>query len=165
VETPQYITTARILADRVLERTSGDACVAWALDAMRNGHDGMCVASLAGLVPPYNLFEVDEMVRSALSEIGVPIPSDSQCIADFVDECLRRGLARASDLGAALRDVSDVCVAQDMRSDLHDFYRLFYAYEELSSYPLDPQWYWPGATADTIDEIARDRIERHLRSK
>jgi hypothetical protein len=153
-------TTVQIVAERFLNRDCGQTCVHWAIGLVEAGCESLNVAILAGMVPPYNHFEVAARRDLALVDLGVTVNSKDAAVRAFAAEQLRRVGDDDIQLRDVVRAVSDMCVADDHRADLFDFYLLDCAYDDLAEhcYP----GHWPGATPGTIAGIVRVRIAQFL---
>jgi hypothetical protein len=149
------VTTTRILAYKALQVPCGRECVDWAISKLEEGKSGHHLAMLAGMVAPFNHFEMADLRDRAMRELGVPERSDVLAVEAYAAERLRRALAGEDDLGDALRVVKDLCVAQGMCRELRDFYLLYFAHSDLQEYGT--QRYWPGATRENILSIIAQR--------
>jgi hypothetical protein len=155
------ITTAFILADKALERACGQACVDWAIAMLEEGRDGHYLSRLAGMLPPYNHFELAALRDLALGEQGIPALGPSEAVRTFAAERLRLALSGEADLMDSVAEVQALCVAHDYMTELYDFYLLYWAYRDLSD--VGHQWYWPEATPENIQGIIRSHAERFVR--
>jgi hypothetical protein len=155
------VTTAHILADKALDEPCGQTCVDWAITMLEQGHDGHYLTRLAGMLPPYNHFELADLRDRALREQGIPDVDDSAAVRAFAAERLRLALAGEIELMTAVEAVADLCIARDYAKELFDFYLLYFAYIDLRD--SDIQWYWQGATRENIDAISRQRAVEFLR--
>lgn len=63
--------------------TEQDA-VDWALHELANRAPTANLAALAGAIPPYNAFEVEDLLRGALREIDAVEPSTEESFRDYV---------------------------------------------------------------------------------
>ena len=151
------VTTTRILADKVLQKTCGQECVDWAIRMLDEGHDGECLSRRWGMLPPFNHFEVASLRDHALAELGIPDFTPSVALSRCAKELLRAGLTGEIRLTDALATVKDLCIANDYQCDLFDFYQLFFAYSDLQEDEFT--YHWPGAARDNILEIIRQRVE------
>ena len=154
------VTTARVLADKALQDVSPQACVDWAVGMLVAGYDGQNLAMLAGMLPPFNYFEITSLRDRALAEVNAPDLSTTDAVLVYAAERLRLALDGNADMAETLRAVKDLCVAHDYHPDLYEFYLLFFAQDDLRGSTL--QWYWDGATQANIDSIIRDRAERFV---
>ena len=149
------VTTAQILADKALNQPCGTTCVDWAISMLEEGRDGDYLTRLAGMLPPYNHFELADLRDRTLREQGIPDLDRSAAVHAFAAERLRLALAGDVELITALEAVKDLCIAQDYVKELYDFYLLYWAYRDLCG--SDVQWYWHGATRANIDSLIRQR--------
>ena len=150
------VTTTRILADRVLQKSCGQECVDWAINMLDEGHDGECLSRLWGMMPPFNHFEVAFLRDHALAELGILDITPTVVLSRYAKELLRAGLTGEIRLTDALAIVKDLCIA-DYQRELSDFYLLSFAYSDLQEDEFT--YHWPGATRDNIFEIIRQRAE------
>ena len=155
------VTTAHILADKALEQSCGQQCVDWAITMLEEGRDGHYLTMLAGMLPPYNHFELADLRDRSLRELGISNLDDSVAVCTFAAERLRLALADEADLIEAVGAVKDLCIAQNYPKELYDFYLLYWAYSDLRD--SECQWYWQGATRENIDALIRQRVEQFLR--
>lgn len=149
------ITTARILANKALDVPCGQDCVDWAVGMLVSGYDGPSLTMLAGMLPPHNHFEVADLRDRALGEVGAPDLREDEAVLVYTAETLRLMLRDEAGVEETLRVLKDLCIARDHSKDLFDFYLLFFAYTDLQKSTV--QWYWDGATRQTIDSIIRRR--------
>src|SRR5690349_11265231 len=114
--------TARILVDRALNRPCGQGCVDWATAMLEGGASGQALATLAGMIPPFNHFELANLRDQALREVGIADVDKSTAARLYAAECLRAALDGRADLVASIRILAGLCVALDYSADLFDFY-------------------------------------------
>lgn len=148
--------TTQILAEKALDMECGQTCVDWAAGLLETGCDSLNVAMLAGMTPPLNHFEVASRRDRVLADLGITDVSESEAVRAWAAEYLRHAWERGDDRRAALRTISALCVRNDYQEDLFDFYLLDCAWDDLDE--LGYSLHWPGATAETIEDIVHDRI-------
>ncbi|MGD9632409.1 MAG: hypothetical protein AB7G28_02145 [Pirellulales bacterium] len=154
------VSNAQILAERALEQSCGQQCVDWAVGLIEEGHAEDFVLRLAGMLPPYNHFEIKDLRDKALAELRIDaLPSD-EAVTKYVVEILQLALSGGANLVESLALVKELCIANGYQKNIMDFYLLFFAYEDLQSY--DTQWYWDGAEGQNIQSIIRDRATAFL---
>ena len=156
-----HITTAHILADKLLQKTCGQECVDWAISMLDEGHDGECLSRLWGMVPPFNHFEIAALRDHALTELGMKDFARTDILSRYATELLQSGLSGEVPLVAALTAVKELYIAADDQANLFDFYLLFFAYDDLIESEFT--YHWPEATRDNILEIIRERSEAFVR--
>jgi hypothetical protein len=154
------ITTAQLLAEKALQKPCGQHCVDWAIGMLEEGRDGHNLTMLAGMLPPYNHFEIAALRDRALRELGIADIDREHAERTYASECLRLGLAGESNLLEAVSEIKDLCIANNYQKDIFDFYLLYFAYEDLEC--RGQQYYWPGANRDEIESIIRKRAEQFL---
>lgn len=156
------ITTARILADKALQKVCGQECVDWAMSMLEQGGDGHYLAMLATMSPPFNHFEIASYRDHALKELGISDIDASRAVSTYAAERLRLLLNDEADPVSVLGVIKDLCVANGYQRDIFDFYLLYLAYTDLQEY--ETQWYWNGATRENIVSIIRQGAEAFIQS-
>ena len=129
---------------------------------LETGHDGDYLVRLAGMLPPHNHFEIADMRDRVLQELGHSDDSPTDAIRPYSVELLESALNGQSELLDALAIVKDLCIANDYRSDIYDFYLLYYAHCDLQE--TDIQYYWPDATRENIVAVIRERADAFVRT-
>jgi hypothetical protein len=152
------VTTNQILADKSLSETCGQQCVDWAIGMIEAGHDGHYLMRLAGMLPPFNHFEIAEFRDKTLAEMDI---KDVPC-SEAITKLFQKALKHEVDIFEALVEVSGLCIANDYQRNIMDFYLLENAYSELQF--RDVQWYWDGATHDNIQSIIVERAKKFVDS-
>jgi hypothetical protein len=153
------VTTAHVLADKALKRICGQQCVDWAITMLEEGRDGHYLTMLAGQLPLFNPFVMEDLRDRALVELGIPDMDASRAVRTFAVERFRQALRGEADLVETLALVSDLCIKQDYSPVLYDFYLLKNAYDDL---PQGFQYYWPDATAENIVSLIRQRAQQFV---
>jgi hypothetical protein len=157
------VTTAEIVARRALEMTCGQECVDWATDVLTAGRDTPHLRMLAGAEGPHNHFELAELRDRTLDELGEAPVSHVDGVRIYARERLRAATAGSADLRVEIAVVADLCSTNDYPGELHDFYLLHNAYEDLQS--LGVQFYWPDADRANILAIMKHRAEEFVRDE
>ncbi len=152
--------TARILVDRALNCTCGQECVDWATAMLAGGASGTALATLAGMIPPFNHFELADLRDRALRELGIAELDKPTAAHLYAAECLRAGLDGHTDLVKSFRIVADLCVALNYDRDLNDFYLLHHAHNDLKDATFSFHWY--AATRENIMSIMTERARAFL---
>lgn len=154
------ITTNRILADKVLSNFCGEDCVAWGMGLLEQGIDLKSVAILAGLLPPYNHFEVMGLRDRVLRELEVKDLDIEATLTRCAIELLESALSDDDELILAVYRVGQLGEANNYQENLYDFSLLYSAYAELQRSVV--QWDWGGATRENILQIMREEANRFL---
>lgn len=154
------VTTAHLLSDLALQETCGQQCVEWAIGMLESGHESHSLLRLAGMLPPYNHFEIAALTDRALNELHVNRKPPVDAALAYAAELLGSALAGEIDIVLANSTVAELSIALDYQRELSDFTMLYWAHKDLQY--GDVQWYWDGATCDNIREIMRQRAEEFL---
>ena len=147
------VTTARILAEKALQETCGRQCVDWAIGMLELGRDSPNLLQLAGMLPPYNHFELAALRDRALQELKIQEAPPSDAIREYAVEVLRCALNGDLEVIEALDILVYLCRADGFRKDLMQFYHLSYGQVDLQDGGM--QWCLDGATVEDFDEIFR----------
>lgn len=148
--------TTQIVAEKALGMACGQACVDWAVGLLAAGSESVPVAMLAGMTPPLNHFEVASRRDRALADLGVADMSKGDAARAWAAEHLRRAWDGGADRRTAIRTVSALCVSHEYLAELFDFYLLACAWDDLDE--VGQSFHWPGATAETIDDLVEEHI-------
>jgi hypothetical protein len=152
------VSTTRILAMKALERRCEQDCVDWAIGLLERGNRTRNVAILAGMIPPFNPFEMAEMRDRVLEELCVPALAREDAIVIYAGELAADAAEDPRSPYAVLRELSELCIAEGYLRELHECYLLSNAWEDLLS--RNEQWYVANATLDNIETLARDELAR-----
>jgi hypothetical protein len=150
------MTTTKLLAFKALERPCGQECIDWAIGMLEQGVEHKSVTILAGMTPPFNHFEIASLRDRALADLKVTELPRSHAVKAYVAELALQALADDKDLLHFLKELTNLCIAEDYPSELSDFYRLYFAWLDLRERGV--QFYWPGATQENIEQLVRDRL-------
>jgi len=157
----KVISTAAIRTARALGRVDGEQCASWATSMLERGVDTPHLRKLAGVLPPFNPFELAAIRDRALEEIGCD-SDDEPSVSEFSAELLRDGLDGSLELTDAVRQVGELCFTQDQhRAHLFDFYLLAHAHDDLAV--MEVSGYWPDAMRENIGAIMRERAQQFVK--
>ncbi len=115
---------------------------------------------LAGMIPPFNHFELAQLRDQALREIAIVDVDDSTGTRLYAAACLRVAVDGRADLVETVRLLGDLCVALKYPHDLYDFYLLRHADDDLKLLTFSP--HLPDATRENILSIMRERAQAFL---
>lgn len=153
--------TVELLAMRKLGKSVDERWVAWAVSMLVEGQDTPALRILAGEAPPFNQFEMADLVDRVFRELGLEAFDSPHSAAVGYASVLARGVLDGKiSVQFAVFELSEVYVELDFLDDLQDFYRLRHARDDLQE--SDIQYYWTNATRETIDEVIRDYCREWL---
>lgn len=132
----------------------GEQCVDWAIDLLASGHEEMPVCRLAAKSRPYNSFEIASLRDQILQMLGLSDLTADECLVIYARELLLAALNDDLPIREALERIRDLYNANDCQSELHDFYLLYWAWDDLDS--EDQTFHWPSADRRNIERITRD---------
>ncbi|WP_395750229.1 hypothetical protein [Prosthecobacter sp.] len=135
-------------------------CVEWAMEALTEGYDTPSLRILAGLASPLVIFEVRDYAKRALRELGISIPNGPAAISAYARDLVSDILVQPPLMQSRLRELCDLCIAEDYQNDIYDFYLLRWAYDDLKNETV--QWYWDGADRSNIDQIILQKCSSWL---
>lgn len=155
------VTTARILAERALQKPCDEQCVDWAIGLLEAGHESIPTCRLAAQRRPHNHFELASLRDQILEELGVTDTSDEDAIVMYAVELLSHANDGTMDIDVVIEEVKDLYISHDLEPDaIYDFYLLYFARFDLKE--QDFQYYWPDANRSNIDQITRDRVREFV---
>jgi hypothetical protein len=157
------VTTVQLLADKALQGTAGHQCVDWAIGMLERGYEGNYLLRLAGMLPPYNHFEISDLRDRALNELCIDDVNKDLALQNYATEVLTDAIRGRRSMISAIEIVKELCIANDYQRELMDFYLLYFAYTDLQE--SDVQWYWPDATRQNINEVVRERAVAFVESQ
>ncbi|MBK8476335.1 MAG: hypothetical protein IPL39_08435 [Opitutaceae bacterium] len=138
-------------AGMALGLVSADGVVGWAGNVLSQDCDTKSLRILAGLEPPLDHNEVQQLFALVFKEQGIQTRPSDQHVALYTTSLLeemRQGkLARKE----TLRRLADLHLARHYDDQLRDFYLLYHAKWDLESEPV--QWYWANADRSNIDRV------------
>jgi len=141
--------TRELLWRRALDDFDPEDAVSWAVAELAEVPTSPNLATLAGLQPRYNGFEVEDLLRRALEERGVVEAPRDEVYRDFLSEMGNRictGQVSPSDGCAAMARAHGGDIN---RGELQPFWLLQLAIRDLRA--GQRQWYCPDLTLDTFD--------------
>lgn len=128
---------------------------------IEHGYDDQSLYALACSQAPFNHFEIAELRGKALIKLKISDISHSTAVHVYAVEIIKGALSGKIELINALYALEQLCADNDYRSDLYDFYLLYYAYSDLQKHKN--QHHWDDATIDNIDEIVRKHFESFIK--
>ena len=144
-----------LLRNRSKRRAGNNASIG--RSGYSNGGATLYVARLAGMLPPFNHFEIADLRDRALAELGIVNISQDEAVHNYAVELLSAALDGDMDLIEAVAVIAQLCIGNDYQRDLYDFYLLNNAHEDLKH--DDVQWYWADATRQNIVSIIEERAK------
>lgn len=142
--------TIEILAYKIFKRDFGKEWVNWAVEMLMNGFDTEYLVILAGMIEPYDQFEMQSITEKALDELGLNYSSPDTVIYQYICQLLKN----STDRFVTLTTIRDIYEEIDTPASLRYFYFLYYAKAELLTSP--DQWYIDGANRSNIDQMIDD---------
>jgi hypothetical protein len=146
--------TAEILAFKVLNRNINEKWVNWAIDMIMADIETENLIILAGESKPYNQFELQRLADKIFTELNIDLSDKDQIIKNYTCYLIDQALLGTMLYHNVLDILKDLCIELDYEHYLYDFYKLYFAKEDLKY--SDLQWYWDKATKENIDTIIKD---------
>lgn len=150
--------TSAILAAKALNRPIDSSWVDWAIDMLEAGFDTEHLVIIAGLYEPFNQFQLHDWTEKALSELQLDYSDQDKTITNYASYLVESALNGEIESFKVLQILKNICIELDYKSDLYDFYRLFFAKDDLIY--LDYQHYWDGADKENIDQVILDYFQK-----
>jgi hypothetical protein len=120
------------------------------------------LATLAGLTSPYNRFEVEDLLRRALAELGFQEPPRDHAYRDFLCETGRAILDGTLTPREGCAKLAHAHGGDITRRELQPFWLLNLGVQDLEA--GEPAWHYPELTSENLDDLVR-REARALTQK
>lgn len=148
----KYIkSTYEVLAFKVLNRDVTDVWIEWAIQMIVIGHETEHLLVLAGASKPFNQFYLQDLTSKVFQELYLDISSQERVLRNYSAYLVSKALNGTRSYRDVLRGLTDVCIELDYEKFFFDFYKLFYALDDLDY--SEAQWYWPNATRENIKAV------------
>ncbi len=135
---------------------------AWAISLLEKGIDTPSLSVLAGEKPPYNQFELGELVDRVLAELGVSKYSRvGDAAVAYASVRTRHLLSGCDTPDAVLSELGALCSEMNYPDEIHDFYLLHWALDDLKHDTMC--YHWPDADRDNIHQIIRSYCQNWLK--
>ena len=140
--------------------SSPDHCIEWAIALLSQGYNSPSLPQLAGLLPPYNSFEVKDYTLKTLEELKIKIPCTNTSTITYAKDIIEDMLEDQTQIESYLHELFRLCIKEDYLDDIYAFYLLHCALDGLKH--ADYQHYWEGATRNNIEEIIIEESQKWL---
>ena len=132
--------TAEILAFKMLGQNVNKRWIAWAYDMLEAGFESENLVILAGEVEPYNQFELRSLTDKVFTELNLSWENRELVYKDYVCYLVTKALDNELKAESVLNALKDIYIKSNYEPPLHDFYLLYFAFEDLKY--SENQWYW-----------------------
>ncbi|MCB9092970.1 MAG: hypothetical protein H6620_10470 [Halobacteriovoraceae bacterium] len=115
----------------------------WAIDLMKLGHNSESIILLAGISPPYDKFELRDLVDDVFRDLKIQKMDIDQAVKDYLSYFSKSVLSKEVGLRYALEHLQELYYELDRHEALEDFSQLawcaadFYDRDEVYSYELN----------------------------
>lgn len=155
------LSTIEIVARTSLGESVDQRWVEWAIDALETGCDSKALAMLAGAMPPFNQFEMRDLVLRVFADLDLRLyASRPGAVLALVDQLVRSATDSPHARRLVLQEIAHLYVAEGYLSPVTPFYMLHSAAVDLQT--TEVQWYWPDAHRGNIDELIREQFRSWL---
>lgn len=158
--------TTEILALKVLEETTDQMWVNWAVDMLLAGFDGEYLVELAGISPPYNGWEMDTLIAKVLAEQQLDSSNEAGILGDYICYLVENALAGESPVLETLAWLKDLWYHGSVpEEEVEEFMELYwwmeeaYDYEERKAQQWPKWWPWKRKKTD-IDAIILEAFQK-----
>lgn len=153
--------TVEIRALRAMGRMMDAKAVDWALALLEGGHNETSVAVLAGELPPFNPFEMNELVDRALKELEIaPHGSREDAAVAFTSVRVKQHLDKQMSAEQMLAELSALCIELDYLDEIYDFYLFHFGLDDLKHGEFC--YHLPEANRENIHQLLHDRCRQWL---
>ncbi|MNW88015.1 hypothetical protein D3C86_172690 [compost metagenome] len=153
-----------ILAYKVLNYNIDQFWIDWAVEMLMNGYETEHLVILAGISPPYDQFELHSLTDKVFNELHLDYSDRDQVIRNYVSYLLSTAdfdHFNVVEILKPLRELRDLYLALDDYNGLSNFYRLYYAVEDLQYDTV--QWYVDGLDRGNIKEVVQRMFTEWLK--
>lgn len=156
----KVLSTYKILKAKAFNEHIDETWVDWALEMMEAGYQSDNLYMLAGETKPFNQFELHELTKKVLEDLGFDYSDKDAVLENYVYYLVANSVDHPETYYKTLRELKNICQDLDLDSAYMDFYLLYYAKDDLTVDEV--QWYWDGANRENIDEIIQERFRKWL---
>jgi hypothetical protein len=154
--------TYKILVIKALNRDIDGSGKEWAMEMIQAGYEEESLYELAGVLPPYNQFELHYLMERVLKDLRLDYSDKSKTLKNYVRHLITTNIDRPNSYSEVLEELKDIYYEMNMDRDYQHFALLLWAKEDLQY--GDHQFYWAGADKTNIDGIIRKQFEHYLRA-
>lgn len=145
--------TPEILLWKHLNESVDEKWKGWAYEMIKAGFDTEHLIELAGIIRPYNQFELQSLTTKVLDELGLEYANRGKVFDNYIGFIVNGTLEDKRDLMESLRILKELYLRLDDKR-LQDFAMLYWAKADLEY--DDVQHYWPEGDKSTMDKIILD---------
>lgn len=156
----KVLSTYKILKAEAFNEDIDESWVDWALEMMEAGYQSDNLYMLAGVTKPYNQFELHELTKRVLQDLGLSYADKEAVLKNYVHYLIVNSVDCPETYYKTLRELKNICLDLDMDAAYMDFYLLYFAKDDLMVDEV--QWYWDGANKENIDDIIRERFQKWM---
>jgi hypothetical protein len=156
----KVLSTYKILKAKAFNENIDETWIDWALEMMEAGYQSDNLYMLAGETKPFNQFELHELTRKVLEDLGFSYADKDAVLRNYIYYLISTSVDRPETYLKTLRELKNICQDLDLDTAYMDFYLLYYAKEDLTADEV--QWYWDGANRENIDEIIQERFRKWM---
>ena len=155
----ETLTTQELFTRRALGAGRDEDAIAWALGQLADAPPLPSLATLASLSGLLNHFEVEDLLRRALSELGLHEPAAEETYRSFLESTARAVLDGAVTPRAGCATLAAAHGGDLGRRELQPFWLLSLGRRDLES--DGHQFYYAGLSLSSFEQCVRDEA-RHL---
>jgi hypothetical protein len=155
------LSTYKILRNKALNHDIDSSWKEWAVEMMEAGYESMGLYELAGILEPYNQFELQELTSKILTEFNLDYSDTNKAAKDYIYYLVLKNIENPYEYRYILSEFTDLYYELDMASELQDFALLNWAKQDLMYEEI--QWYWAGADRSNIDSIIKKELQKWKR--
>ena len=156
----KVLSTYKILKAKAFNENIDETWVDWALEMMEAGYQSDNLYMLAGVTKPFNQFELHELTKKVLEDLGFDYSDKDAVLKNYVYYLIANSVDHPETYYKTLRELKNICQDLDLDTAYMDFYLLYYAKDDLTVDEV--QWYWDGANRENIDQIIQERFRKWM---
>lgn len=156
----KVLSTYKILKGKAFNENIDGTWVDWALEMMEAGFESDNLYILAGITKPFNQFELHELTRKVLEDLGFSYADKDAILKNYVYYLISSSVDHPETYYKTLLELKNLCQDLGLDSAYMDFYLLYYVKDDLRVDEV--QWYWNGANRQNIDQIIKDYFRKWM---
>lgn len=156
----KVLSTYKFLKKKAFNENIDESWIDWAIEMIEAGYQSVNLYMLAGETKPYNQFELHELTKKVLEDLGFSYGDKYAVLKNYVYYLISNSVDYPETYNKTLRELKNICQDLDYASEYMNFYLLNFAKEDLTIDEV--QWYWDGANRQNIDQIIKDYFTKWM---
>jgi hypothetical protein len=122
-----------------------------AISLLENNYLQDSICNLAGYSPPYNYFEIKELISKAKSDLNLPNITGDKAVIAFTFHLSEKLISDENKI-KLLNRISNICIKNNYQKNIYEFYHLYFGYSDLLG-EGEPQYYHEDLTLENANSL------------